>query len=60
VIVIDSNINIDHFLAFLATVFFFGAVFFTIFFGAAFFGATFFETFLATFLTGAVNIKIVG
>ena len=56
---IDSNINIDHFLDFLAT-FFFGATFFTTFFGAAFFGATFFETFLATFLTGAVNIKIVG
>jgi len=38
-------------------VFFFGAAFFTTFFGAAFFGADFLATFLATFFTGAIKRK---
>jgi hypothetical protein len=43
-------------LDFLAT-FFFGAAFFTTFFGAAFFGAAFLATFFGAFLAGAVTIK---
>jgi polyferredoxin len=40
-------------LAFLALVAFFGAAFFTTYFGAAFFGAAFLATFFGAFLTGA-------
>jgi len=38
-------------------VFFFGAAFFTTFFGAAFFGAAFLATFFGAFFTGAVMRK---